>query len=175
MLFSAPRPDLLLSRPASTTLPPRRQRLSAGPPRAARRSTRLLRSPADRLLTRAGSCASSRRAGWEGGRSEAWWHHHRVLRQHPGAMPADHSPPPPRAAGRSIRPLRGEIACSLIFITCRVVAAVRRVLGRRRRERAGPSCTRRQGDKKKSRDGAYQHHLKFSLGSERWRRLICSC
>ena len=45
------------------------------------------------------------------------------------AIPATHFLPPPRAAGRAIRPLRGEITCSFLFMTRRVVAAVRRVKG----------------------------------------------
>eukprot|EP01043_Picozoa_sp_COSAG02_P022092 COSAG02_NODE_1137_length_14313_cov_6.111369_20_plen_197_part_00 len=45
------------------------------------------------------------------------------------AMPAAHTTPSPRATGRSTRPLRGEIACSLRYMTCCVVVAVRRVKG----------------------------------------------
>ena len=45
------------------------------------------------------------------------------------ATPGAHSAPLPRAAGCSIRPLRGEVACLLPCVTSCVVAAVRRVRG----------------------------------------------
>ena len=174
MLFSASKPDLLLYLAACAAVPRALSAPPTPPPRpllrAAGRSIRPLRGSADFSCPRTADCVllAGVQVGDGGASGTIIAFIGSIV-----AMPITHSPHSLRAAGRSIRPLRVEIACLFLCRTRCIIAVVRRVKGGDGESEQGfvHEIGREKDDdkedKKKARNGAYRHHLNFSVASQR--------